>query len=85
MAADLDKSYDDLSSFVCEHGPNLLTRGMPPFEANTAIMACLSRLYNRLALAERIIDALPSYSVGESFMSEEDIEPMMEEWNARNR
>lgn len=75
----LDEVYDKMSAFVCEHGPELLTRGMPPLEANTAIMACLERLKNQRDLAFRIVDCLPDYSVGCSFMSEEEPEKLIKE------
>lgn len=39
---------------------------------------------NRLQLANRIIDALPSYSVGQSFLSEEPIQKMMEDFDAKD-
>lgn len=43
-AARLEALFDKMSAFVCEHGPMLLTRGMPALEANEAIMACLEKL-----------------------------------------
>jgi hypothetical protein len=99
----LDRQYDEMSSFVCEHGPMLLTRGMPPEEANEALLECLkallsravtaerrsaeahedkTRALNRLQLANRIIDALPEYSVGMSFLSEERVKTLMERYDA---
>ena len=44
LARQLDASYDELSQLVCELGPELLTRGMPPLEANRAIIACIKKL-----------------------------------------
>lgn len=44
LEAELEASYDELSEFVCDHGPELCTRGMPPLRANRAILACLQRL-----------------------------------------
>lgn len=44
MGMELDALYDELSSFVCDVGPELLTRGMPAHEANKAILACLKKL-----------------------------------------
>lgn len=103
-AMDLDESYDKLSQFVCEQGPELLTRGMKPLEANRAILSCLelllsravtaermskeahedkARALNKLQLANRIIDALPEYSVGMSFLSEEKVKRLMEEFDAK--
>jgi hypothetical protein len=99
----LDRQYDEMSAFVCENGPELLTRGMPPEEANASILACLKQLLsraqtaermskeahveksgalNRLQIAHRIIDALPEYSVGMSFLSEERVQAMMERYDA---
>lgn len=101
----LDRQYDEMSAFVCEHGPSLLTRGMPPEEANEALLDCLkhllsravtaermskeahedkARALNRLQLANRIIDALPEYSVGMSFLSEERVQKLMEKFDARD-
>lgn len=100
----LDELYDRISSFCCEHGPQLVTRGMHPEEANEGILACLALLLsraehaekasreahedktsalNRLQLANRIIDALPSYSAGMSFAAEEDVREMLEKFDAK--
>lgn len=76
----LDALYDRMSAFVCEHGPKLLTRGMPPIEANEAIMACLEAQRARLQLAQRIIDRLPSYVCGMAVLAEEEMRAPWKEW-----
>lgn len=78
--AELIELYEKMSAFVSAHGPELLTRGMSPIEGNRAIMACLERLANRLAIAERIIDALPSYVCGNAVLAEEDMRDHWKEW-----
>lgn len=49
----LDLLFAQVSSFVCEHGPQLLTLGMSQLEANTALLACLRELLSRAQVAER--------------------------------
>jgi hypothetical protein len=79
----LDWLFNAISEKVCQHGPKLLTRGMPALEANEALLDCITKLESRLQLAEKIIDNLYAYSVGMSFLAEEKIEPLVKEfWDA---
>lgn len=67
----LDDIFDQLSMIVTELGPLHLMRGISSLEAHTAILRCIESLKNQRDLAFRIIDSLPDYSVGCSFLSEE--------------
>lgn len=49
----LDDQYNELADIVCQHGPELLTRGMKPEEANAALLACLKDLLARAERAEQ--------------------------------
>lgn len=108
----LELVIDKLSELVCEHGPNLLTRGMSMLEANEAILQCLEGLLNKtkalealcmkleqhkneeeaerrqlaklLEKADKIINLLPAFNVGQSFLSEERVQELMEDYRDRN-
>jgi len=53
----MDALYDAISTFVCEHGPCLLTRGMNPWEANVSILECLEALLTQRRKAEAAVSA----------------------------
>lgn len=42
------------------------------------------KLENRLALADKILDLLPAFNVGQSFLSEERVQALMEVYNDRD-
>lgn len=53
LGEELDLSYQKLSEFVCKHGPELLTVGMPPLRANQALLACLEKLLHERDVHQR--------------------------------
>jgi hypothetical protein len=75
----LDDIFDQLCAIVTELGPYHLMRGVTQLEANTAILRCIESLKNQRDLAFRIIDELPAYNVGISFLSEEKPKQLIEE------
>lgn len=72
VESELDDLFNRMSAFVCEHGPFLLTRGMPAVEANNALLACLASLLHdidkqkdRIATLEAaLLQYIPSATQG---------------------
>lgn len=76
----MDNIYDRMASLVSETGPKLLSRGMPPLEANEAILACLDKLKRKAELAQKLLMELRCYSTGMSALSEEAVQAIVKEF-----
>lgn len=76
----LDWLFNRLSEVVSGIGPKLLTRGMHPIEANEALLACLETMHKRIELADKIFELLPCYNTGTSFLAEERVKALVEEY-----
>ena len=85
----LDDLYFEMSKFVSEHGPKILTLGMTQREANEAILECLRflgsesvRYRRKTQLAKKLIDQMRCHSTGDSCLHEPDVSRILEEFYA---